>query len=59
MILRGGLKPGDKLIVQGLSKLKPGQQVNPVASTTPQNVQVPRDKDGKPVTGKPGGKKGG
>ena len=45
-VVTGGLQPGDKLIVQGLSKLKPGQPVNPVPSTQPQNVTVPQGMTG-------------
>ena len=45
-VVTGGLQRGDKLIVQGLGKLKPGQQVKPVSSTTPQKIQVPQGMDG-------------
>ena len=45
-VVTGGVKAGDRLIVQGLGKLKPGHQVKPVASTTPQNVQVPKGMTG-------------
>jgi membrane fusion protein (multidrug efflux system) len=45
-VVTGGLKAGDKLIVQGLGKLKPGQQVQPVPATAPQKVQVPQGMTG-------------
>ena len=45
-VVTAGLQRGDKLIVQGLGKLKPGQQVRPVPSTTPQKIQVPQGMDG-------------
>ena len=45
-VVTGGIQRGDKLIVQGLGKLKPGQQVKPVPSTTPQKIQVPQGMDG-------------
>ena len=44
-IVTSGLKPGDKLIVEGLLNLRPGSTVQPAA---PQQV-------GKPAGGAPGG----
>jgi membrane fusion protein (multidrug efflux system) len=52
-VVTEGLKAGDKLIVQGLSKLKPGQPVQPVPADTPQRIQAPQGKDAS------GGGKGG
>lgn len=40
-VVTGGLNAGDKVITQGLSKIKPGQGIKPVPADTPQNVQVP------------------
>lgn len=45
-VVTSGVAAGDKLIVQGLGRLKPGQQVKPVPSTTPQQVQVPKGMSG-------------
>ena len=46
-VVTKGLKPGDKIIVQGLSKLKPGQGIKPVPANTPQKVEVPKGADTK------------
>ncbi len=55
-VVTAGLNAGDKVITQGLSKIKPGQGIKPVPANTPQNVQVPPGmKDG----GKGGQAKGG
>lgn len=35
-VVTAGLRPGDKVITQGLGKLKPGQPVKPVPETAPQ-----------------------
>ena len=46
-VVTSGVAAGDKVITQGLSKLKPGQTVKPVPANTPQKVQAPPDmKDG-------------
>ena len=34
-VVSGGLKPGDRVIVQGTDKARPGQQVKPVAAQLP------------------------
>ncbi|MFM0034236.1 efflux RND transporter periplasmic adaptor subunit [Paraburkholderia strydomiana] len=34
-VVAGGLKPGDRVIVQGTDKARPGQQVKPVAAQLP------------------------
>ena len=35
-VVTAGLKPGDKVLTQGLGKVKPGQPVKPVPETAPQ-----------------------
>ncbi|WP_174285609.1 efflux RND transporter periplasmic adaptor subunit [Sphingomonas bacterium] len=40
-VVTAGLKAGDKVITQGLSKIKPGQGIKPVPANTPQNIEVP------------------
>lgn len=41
-VVTSGLKPGDKVIVQGLARLKPGAPVKPVLASTPQVIAVPK-----------------
>jgi membrane fusion protein (multidrug efflux system) len=56
-VVTKGLNIGDKIITQGLSKLKPGQGMKPVPANTPQRVEAPKGgKDGK---GGSGGASGG
>jgi membrane fusion protein (multidrug efflux system) len=50
-VVTAGLSAGDKVISEGLGKLKPNQPVNPVPAGTPQNI-------GQPKTGKNGSKAG-
>lgn len=51
-VVTQGLNQGDRIIVQGLSKLRPGQSVQPVPANTPQRVQAPPEgKDGNGQTG--------
>ncbi|WDF71132.1 efflux RND transporter periplasmic adaptor subunit [Novosphingobium sp. KACC 22771] len=38
-VVTDGLKPGDKLITQGLGKIRPGQVVVAVPDTTPQGIK--------------------
>ena len=45
-VVTKGLSDGDKIIVQGLGKLRPGQTVKPVPANTPQNVQAPPQGEG-------------
>lgn len=45
-VVTSGLNPGDKVITQGLSKLRPGQQVEPVAANAPQKVKAPPQGEG-------------
>ena len=40
-VVTSGLQRGDRVIVQGLGKLKPGQGIKPVPANTPQKVQAP------------------
>lgn len=41
-VVTGGLKPGDKVIVQGLAKLKPGAPIKPVPASKPQTIAAPK-----------------
>lgn len=50
-VVTAGLKPGDKVIVQGLAKLKPGAPIKPVPASKPQVIAVP--KSGSTPAGKP------
>ena len=50
-VVTSGLKPGDKVITQGLSNLKQDDQVRPVSASMPQSVPP----KGPPGAGKPGG----
>lgn len=53
-VVTEGLKAGDKIIVQGLGKVKPNAPIKPVPADTPQKIK-PKDKsDGK--AGAAGGK---
>lgn len=52
-IVTSGLKPGDKVITQGLANLKQGMKVRPVSQDSPQRVGAP------PGAGKSGGKRPG
>ena len=46
-VITSGLKPGDKVIVQGLAKLKPGAPIKPVPASKPQTIAPPpADKKG-------------
>lgn len=40
-VITDGLKPGDKVITQGVGKVKPGQPVKPVKADTPQTIKAP------------------
>lgn len=53
-VVTDGLDIGDKIITQGLGKLKPGQDIKPVPANAPQRIEAP--KGGK---GGPGGNRGG
>lgn len=41
-VVTSGLKPGDKVIVQGLARLKPGAPIRPVPASTPQTIAAPK-----------------
>jgi membrane fusion protein (multidrug efflux system) len=41
-VVTSGLKPGDKVIVEGVGKTKPGMTVKPVPAGSPQKIQVPK-----------------
>ena len=46
-VVTQGLNAGDKVITQGLSKVKPGEPIKPVAANTPERIQAPpKDKSG-------------
>lgn len=45
-IVTQGLRQGDRVIVQGLGKLRPGQSVRPVPANTPQRIQAPPRNEG-------------
>ena len=40
-VVTSGLTPGDKIITQGVGKVKPNQQVKPVPANTPQEIRKP------------------
>jgi len=48
-VVTGGLKPGDKVITQGTANIKPGAAIKPVTANSPQRIEVPKQKDGKPA----------
>ncbi len=41
-VVTSGLKPGDKVIVQGLAKIRPGAVVKPVLASKPQVIVAPK-----------------
>lgn len=43
-VVTDGLKPGDKVIVQGVGKVKPDATIRPVPADTPQTIKTPSDK---------------
>jgi membrane fusion protein (multidrug efflux system) len=50
-VVTAGLKDGDRLITQGLGKLRPGQPVKPVPETAPQRAQAPAGAGKRPAGG--------
>jgi membrane fusion protein (multidrug efflux system) len=56
-VVTAGLKPGDKVITEGVGKVKVGQPVKPVAAGSPQRIGPPQGKDDK-QGGKNSGKAG-
>lgn len=47
-VVTAGLKPGDKVITQGLNSLKAGATVKAVPANSPQKIGVPAGASGKP-----------
>ena len=45
-VVTAGLQPGDRVIVQGLGKLRPGQSIRPVPASAPQRIQAPPQGEG-------------
>lgn len=46
-VVTSGLKPGEKVIVEGLGKIRPGADIKPVPVSTPQIIAAPKpDKSG-------------
>ncbi|WP_446654758.1 efflux RND transporter periplasmic adaptor subunit [Blastomonas sp.] len=41
-VVTSGLRPGDKVIVQGLAKIRPGAPIRPVPASKPQVIAAPR-----------------
>lgn len=41
-VVTSGLNPGDKVIVQGISGLKPNAELKPVPAASPQNIAPPK-----------------
>lgn len=41
-VVTSGLKPGDKVIVQGLARLRPGAPIKPVPASKPQVIGTPQ-----------------
>ncbi|WP_254606382.1 efflux RND transporter periplasmic adaptor subunit [Sphingomonas bacterium] len=60
-VVTQGLKPGDKVIVQGLATLKPKQAIRPVPANTAQKIRPPQKGGGKDggASGGGAGKAGG
>jgi membrane fusion protein (multidrug efflux system) len=52
-VVTGGLKAGERVLVQGIGTLKPGQEVKPVPADAPQRVGPPK-KGGAGRPGQPG-----
>jgi len=45
-VVTSGLRTGERVIVQGLGRLKPNSDIRPVAAGTPQRVQKPAENKG-------------
>ena len=41
-VVTDGLKPGDKVIVQGVAKIRPGAPIRPVPASKPQVIAAPK-----------------
>ena len=53
-VVTDGLKAGDKVITQGLSKLRPGGTIKAVPADTREVLQPPQGKGQQPAQGKGG-----
>jgi membrane fusion protein (multidrug efflux system) len=51
-VVTGGLKPGDKVITQGLAMLRPGADIRPVPANTPERLEAPKQQDGAGKSGR-------
>ena len=59
-VVTGGLRNGDRIIVQGLSKLRPGQSIKPVPANTPERIGPPQQgENGSGAGGQGGATRGG
>jgi membrane fusion protein (multidrug efflux system) len=60
LIVRDGLKPGERVIVDGIQKARPGSPVNPsVAGSSPPAAKAETKGPEKPAEAKPATKAGG
>ena len=61
MIVQDGLKPGERVIVDGIQKARPGTKVNPTAApaSSPSEAKVDEKAQGKQAEPKPATKAGG
>jgi membrane fusion protein (multidrug efflux system) len=50
-VVKSGLRPGDKVITQGIANLKDGAPIKPVPANTPQHIGPPGDAATKPGQG--------
>nr|WP_322963088.1 efflux RND transporter periplasmic adaptor subunit [Sphingomonas sp. SGZ-02] len=53
-VVTEGLKPGDRIVTQGLNNLRPGQSVRAVPADSPQKVQPPSPEQMKKMQGAKG-----
>lgn len=51
-VVTAGLKPGDKVITQGLASLRPNADIRPVPASTPQRIEPRKQGEGQGGTGK-------
>ena len=57
-VVKSGLKPGERVIVEGVQKVRPGMQVKPVAKGDPKPDEQPAAKPAEKPAGKPATKPG-
>jgi membrane fusion protein (multidrug efflux system) len=50
LIVRDGVKPGERVIVDGIQKARPGMQVQPTLQAVPTGQTVPKPAPGQPET---------